>query len=162
MLKYFGARSSSSFATFEVFVTLFSLDKGLQFISIGIEEDESGLVCLFDFFDLDFFGGLLYFDLDLDFSSLELLSFFSFCSSSSLGEEEDLFICLSFSFTSSLLISLISFSLSSGLIKFLLSIFSLFLFFSFSSFFGSIIFSLSFSILLSIIFFSSLFDFSLF
>jgi hypothetical protein len=122
---------------------LLSLVKGLQFISIGIDEDESGLVCLLDFLDLDFFGGLLYFDLDLDldFSSLELLSFFSFCSPFSLGDEDDLFICLSFSLV-------ISFSLSSGLIKLLLSIFSLLLSFSFSSFSGPIIFSFSFSMLL--------------
>ena len=158
MLKYFGARSSSSFGALEVFVTLFSLVKGLQFISIGIDEDESGLVCLLDFLDLDFFGGLLYFDLDLDLSSLELLSFFSFCSSFSLGDEDDLFICLSFSLV-------ISFSLSSGLIKLLLSIFSLLLSFSFSfsSFCDSIIFSFSFSMLFFLLsFLSSLFKFSLF
>ena len=123
---------------------LLSLVKGLQFISIGIDEDESGLVCLLDFLDLDFFGGLLYFDLDLDldFSSLELLSFFSFCSSFSFGDDDDLFICFSFSFS-----LVISFSLSSGLIKLLLSIFSLLISFSFSSFCGSIIFSFSFSML---------------
>ena len=156
MLKYFGARSSSSFGALEVFVMLLSLVKGLQFISIGIDEDESGLVCLLDFLDLDFFGGLLYFDLDLDLSSLELLSFFSFCSSFSLGDEDDLFICFSFSFS-----LVISFSLSSGLIKLLLSIFSLLLSFSFSSFCGSIIFS--FSMLLFLLsFLSSLFKFSLF
>ena len=70
--KYFGARSSSSFGAFgEVWLLIF-LDRGLQFISIGIDEDKSGFVFLLDFLDLDFFGGLLYFDLDLDFSSLIL------------------------------------------------------------------------------------------
>ena len=71
VLKYFGARSSSSLGLLFASSLLFWGDKGLQFISMGVFE-ESSFVCRFDFFDLDFLGGLLYFDW-----LFELLSFFS-------------------------------------------------------------------------------------
>ena len=135
MLKYFGAKSSSSFELFDsCWYLLLSFDKGLQFISIGLDE-ELLLVFLLDFFDLDFLGGLLYFDLDLDFEwdflSFELLSFLSFSDFFSFDNERFIsfsFISFSFSLISFSLIlfsfSLISFSFSSDLKVTLISILS--------------------------------------
>ena len=105
MLKYFGAKSSSSWDLF-CSCWLLSFDKGLQFISIGLD-DESLLLFLLDFFDLDFLGGLLYFDLDLDFDfewdlpSFELLLFSFLSFSDCFSFDEDLLnsLLLSFSFS---------------------------------------------------------------
>ena len=137
VLKYFGAKSSSSWDLF-CSCWLLSFDKGLQFISIGLDEESLLLLFLLDFLDLDFLGGLLYLDLDFDFDlewdlpSFELLLFSFLSFSDCFSFDEDLLnsLLLSFSF------SLISFSFLSDLIVILLSIFSTIKYLSlFSSFF---------------------------